>query len=361
MISVIVCILCVNVILLLLFCIMQYRYVNNKISLLSQTEMRMNQIHHAFDNTKYDLEKVVHPLCNTLSFMEDNINKINETRKEEYYKLSEQIKFLLESNRNLQLETGKLSQMLKNPQMRGKWGEMQLRNIVERTGMSNYTSFCEQVTLKDDDNSIFRPDLIINIPGERKIIIDSKMPLSAYLEAYESIDDAIYKEKILEHVKALKMHIKQLGQKKYWSKIDTSPAFVILFLPAESFLSIAMQYDKDILDYADSYNVVVMTPILLLSMLRIIAHGWQQEKLYQNNAEISKISGEMYKKLHETFEIFNKMGNGLESMIIQYNKVSTLIESKVMNLANKLHSLGISKEEKKIESLKEVDIKIKKS
>lgn len=309
--------------------------------------------------SQYELEKIVDPLVKTLSSMEENVNKINDKRQEEYIKLSEQIKFLLESNKCLQNETNKLSQMLKNPQMRGRWGEMQLKNIIESTGMNNYTSFEEQITLKDDDG-IFRPDLVIRIPGERKIIIDAKTPFNSYLEAYESNDEKIYKMKMEDHIKALKSHIKQLGQKRYWEKISSSPPFVIMFLPAESFLSTSMYYDKSLLDYADSYNVVLMTPSLLLSMLRIIAHGWQQEKLYQNNEEIAKIGGELYKKLQEVILSFSKLGNSLDSMVNNYNKLLSSVESRLMVLSKKLHDLGISKENSNV-VLKEVDSKVKKS
>lgn len=297
-------------------------------------------------------------LLQNISMLEQNLSRINDSRKEEHYKLSEQIRFLIESSNNLQNETSKLSQLLRTPQMRGKWGEMQLKNIVETTGMNNYTSFDEQITIKDSGES-FRPDLVIRIPGQRKIIVDSKAPFNSYLEAYETNDDNVYKIKIADHVKSLRNHIRQLGQKKYWNKISASPPFVILFLPVESFLSVSMSHDKDLLNYAESHDVVVMTPILLLAMLRIIAHGWQQEKIYENSKEIFQLSGDLQKNIQNILLSFEKLGSNLNNSVSQYNKLTSILESKILDISKKLNDMGIGKNS--VNSLQKIDSKVQKS
>ena len=293
-----------------------------------------------------DLEELLDPLLNNLNTMQSLISRIDEHRKEEYIRLSEQISFLLN-------ETNNLSRILRNPQQRGKWGEMQLRNVIESVGMTNYVSFDEQLYIKKDDK-IFRPDMVIRIPGNKKIVIDSKAPFNAYIEACESEDELTRKIKIEEHIKAVKSHIVQLGKIEYHTLFESSPGFTILFLPLDQALNSIIS--SDLIDFANSYNIVIMTPILLSAMLRIISHGWQEQKRSENNVEICEVSGTLYKEIKEVVRNLDKFGSGLSSIINSYNEILRM-SNKIIKLSQDLHNLGVSKEN--ISLLEERDIQVK--
>lgn len=294
------------------------------------------------------------PIREALEKCSREINELEKVRVGAYASLKEQLGSLLESQRHLKRETGALVNALRAPQVRGRWGEVQLKRVVELAGMIPHCDFLEQPS-ESTESGRLRPDLIVRLPGGRSVIVDAKVPLAAYLESIECADDEARRRLLEEHARQLKAHISQLSKKGYGEHFEASPEFVVLFLPAESLFSAALQADPTLLEAGAEARVILATPSTLIGLLKSIAYGWRQEKLSRSAEEIAALGRELYKRLADLGGHFAKIGRGLESAVEAYNKTCGSFESRVLVSARRFEELHSVAEGNTLESPSPVD------
>ncbi len=282
----------------------------------------------------------------TFQPFKDSIQQINqhqrdlETRREgAYAALTQQINGLISSERLLRQETARLVQSLRSSQSRGSWGEVQLKRVVELAGLVNHCDFYEQKTF-EGESRLMRPDLVIRLPGQCQIAVDAKTPLAAYLEAAEINDEAVYKKKMVEHASALRKHVKDLSAKEYWRQFERAPEYVILFLPAESFFSAALQADPSLIELGADQNIIIATPTTLIAILRAVAHSWKQDRLSKDAHAMSRLGQELYERVQILIDHWNRLGRSLNASIDSYNQSTASLETRVLVSARKLKEAG---------------------
>ncbi|MDP1608694.1 MAG: DNA recombination protein RmuC [Chlamydiales bacterium] len=294
------------------------------------------------------------PLYETMQKLDLHQRDLEKRREGAYASVSKQLEIMVASERELRTQTQQLSQALRSPGIRGSWGQMHLRRVVELAGLLNHCDFSEQHT-SELEGRMQRPDVVVHLPGQRQIVIDAKTPLDAYLEASEVSDEQQRRKKLQSHSVVLRKHMKDLSNKEYWKQFAPSPEYVILFLPAEAFFSAALESDPTLIEVGAEQNVIVATPTTLIAILRAVAYGWKQESLSKSAKEIAKIGQELYERVGIVCDHWNRVGRSLNTAVEAYNQSLSSFESRVLVSARKLKETGAAAFHKELTELAEVE------
>jgi len=288
------------------------------------------------------VDALVRPVNATLAKVSDDLARSERERAAAHAQLQEQIRLTALGTESLRDQTGRLVTALRRSEVRGRWGEVQLRRLVESSGLIPHVHFEEQSSSRDPDTAgdLLRPDLVVHLSDDRDVVVDAKVPLSSYLDAAEATDDATARVLLARHAGEVMAHVDRLSSKEYWARYE-SPAFVVLFLPAESFLSSALDVRPDLLEYAFARDVVIATPTTLLALLRTIAHTWRQESAATNAREVQQLARELHARLATLGTHLGKLGNALDSAVGAYNGTVGSLESRVLVSARRLATLGV--------------------
>jgi len=287
------------------------------------------------------MDGMIKPLHETLKRYEEQIRAMEEGRLKAYGSLEEQLRTLAATHESLTRETNNLVSALRKPQVRGRWGEMQLKRVAELSGMSMHCDFTEQVSV-DTDKGRMRPDMVVHLPSDREIVVDSKVSLEAYLDAAADGSEDGRKAGLERHAQQVRTHMNRLSSKEYWSQFDKSPEFVVLFIPGESFLGAALDMDTTLIEDGIQKGVIIATPTTFIALLRAIAFGWRQEQAARNAREVSRLGRELYERIATMIKHFDELGGAIRKATDAYNRTIGSLEARVLPSARRFKDLGVT-------------------
>jgi DNA recombination protein RmuC len=312
-----------------------------RLSELAQAQLRTAQAEAKgdLDKRQQAVEQLVAPLREQLGRVDAQLLRIDQERRESRGRLEAQIKTLAETGERLRTETGALVTALRKPNARGQWGQMQLRNVVELAGMVRYCDFAEQSPVAGEESTL-RPDLVVNLPGGKHVVVDAKAPLQGVLDAYEARDEEERQRHLRDHARLLRRHVKALADKAYWAGLDSSPDIVVMFLPGEHLYGAALEADPALIEDAMARRVLIATPTTLLAILRAVAYGWQQERVAESAQAISDLGRELHGRLVKLSSLLATLGSRLNSTVRAYNEAVGSYEARVLPAARRFEDHG---------------------
>src|SRR5262245_52213481 len=331
---------------------------NNNEQFLSLAQTRLEQARTEasadIESRKKAIEDLVAPMAKTLEHMDREIKESERQRIETGTRLIEKIAALDSMGQDLRGQTQRLVDALKRPGVRGRWGELQLKRVVELAGMLEHCHFTEQETITSENGRI-RPDVIVNLPGGKHVVVDAKVPLDAYLRALEAPDDDARQKLLSDHARQVRTHIAQLSAKSYFEKVPTTPEFVVMFLPGEMFFSAALEQDPSLIEYGVDKRVIPASPTTLIALLRAVAYGWQQEAMEENARKISELGKTLYESVRTLGTRFDTLGTRLKSSLEAYNEAVGSLEGNVLVKARKFKDLQSANGGEEIKTLEPID------
>lgn len=319
------------------------RAAQDKYALLERTAQSQEALMAGQLGERLDVGQLVGPIRDTLARVEQQLRESDQARTRSHAELAQQVEFTRRGAEQLREQAQALVTALRRPEARGRWGELQLRRVVELAGMTARCDFDEQVSIDGaaPDGRTQRPDMVVRLAGGKNIVVDSKVPLAAYLEAVEAPDDAVRDARLDAHARHLRTHVDQLGGKAYWAALPATPEFVILFIPGEAFLAPALERDPSLLEYAIARRVHIATPTTLVSMLRTAHFAWQQEALSENARAVFDLGRELHDRLAGLGRHVDRLGRSLTASVLAYNQAVGSLENRVLVTARRLSDLGI--------------------
>jgi DNA recombination protein RmuC len=314
------------------------RSAQERAALLERTAAEKTALAEGQLSQRFDVETLVGPMRETLARVEQQLRDSDIARARSHAELTQQVEFTRHGAEQLRAQTQALVTALRRPEARGRWGELQLRRVVELAGMAAHVDFDEQVAT---EGGARRPDMVVRLAGGKNVVVDSKVSLAAYLEAASAADESEREARIAAHARHLRAHVDQLSSKAYWSSLPETPEFVIMFVPGEAFLAPALEHDQGLLEYALARRVHLATPTTLVSMLRTVQYAWQQQALSENAREVFELGRELYTRLSGLGRHLDKVGKSLTTAVGAYNMAVGTMESRVLVSARRLASLGV--------------------
>jgi DNA recombination protein RmuC len=308
------------------------------------------------DQRQRAVEQLVAPLKEQLARVDTQLQSLDRERRESRGQLNAQLKTLTETNERLRTETGALVTALRKPNARGQWGQMQLRKVVELAGMVRHCDFSEQTSLGGDEDGTLRPDLIVNLPGGKHVVVDAKAPLQGVLDAYEARDEQERERHLRDHARLLRKHVKSLAEKSYWTGLTSTPDFVVMFLPGEHLYVAALEVDPTLIEDAMTRRVLIASPTTLVAMLQAVAYGWQQERVAESAQAVAETGRELHSRLVKLSTLLAKLGNRINGAVQTYNETIGSYESRVLPGARRLAEHGAVSEGRELPPLHQVSI-----
>jgi len=331
---------------------------SNNQSFLDLAKTALNEFQQGarndLDKRQLAIDALVGPVKASLDKVDEKIGALEKSREHAYGEIRQQFTQMAEVQTQLRDETSNLVKALRQPHVRGRWGEIQLRRVVEMAGMMMHCDFVEQQSADSDDGKL-RPDLIVKLPGGRQIVVDSKAPITAYMEAHEATTDELRKVKILLHAQLMRRHLEALAKKSYWEQFQPTPEVVVMFIPGEAFYSAALEADPDLLDSGFGQNVIIASPASLMALLKAASYGWRQEAIADNAREISQLGQELHGRLSVMADHLTRLGRSLGAATDSYNSAVASFETRVLVSARKFKELGATSQEAEIIELRAVE------
>ena len=337
----------------------QFSEISNKLlaeaqeTFLKRADQRFRQ---SEETTGTNLKALLQPVHERLQRYEDTVTKVEAERRDAFGLLSGQIDAMRTGTERVSAEAAKLVNALRNaPKARGRWGEQQLRNVLETCGLSEHCDFATEVSVEDGEGGRLRPDVVVRVPGGQSLVIDAKVSLNEYQDAFGAIDEAARDSHLTAHASAIRAHVNTLGAKAYWSQFEDAPDYVVMFIPGEHFLTAALEQDSTLWDYAFDKKVLLATPTNLIAIARTVAAVWRQEKLAKEARQIGELGKELYERLAKAADDLRKVGSGLSTAVNNYNSFVASFETRSLVTARKFRELNIEPGRRDIDVLTPVE------